>query len=217
MSPAASLCVRAQLDEKPERRPTARLASSNARIASRSSAVASPCVARSPIATRRIVEWPTRKPAFGASVPSMRSRYSPKRPPVPRHALGERGERHALDPGQHAHEVVAVLGPERRDREAAVAADHGRHAVQRRRRQRRVPEHLRVVVRVDVDEAGRDDLARRRRSCASAVSSMSPIAVIRPLLMPTSAIRPGAPVPSTTVPPRMIRSSMTPLLSSRHG
>jgi hypothetical protein len=50
-----------------------------------------------------------------------------------------------------------------------------------------------------------------------AFSSMSPIYAIRPSLIPTSAIRPGAPVPSTTVPPRMIVSSMTPLLSSRHG
>ncbi len=112
-----------------------------------------------PSTTRRIVEWPTRKPAFGASVPSIRSRYSPKRAPVPRHAFGECGERHAFDAGQHPHQVVAVLGSERRDREAAVAADHGRDAVQRRRRQRRVPEHLGVVVRVDVDESGRDDLA----------------------------------------------------------
>ena len=216
MSPAASLCVRAQLDEKPSP-PAARLASSSARIASRSAAVASPFVARSPITTRRIVEWPTRKPGVGRERAVDAVEVLAEAPPVPRHAFGERGERHALDPRQHAHQVVAVLGSERRDREAAVAADHRRDAVQRRRRQRRVPEHLRVVVRVDVDEAGRDDLARRRRSCASPCSSMSPMAVIRPLLMPTSAIRPGAPVPSTTVPPRMIMSSMTPLLSSRHG
>ena len=45
-------------------------------------------------------------------------------------------------------------------------------------------------------------------------SSSSPIAAMRPSLMPTSARRPGAPVPSTTVPPRMIVSSMAPLLSS---
>ena len=80
-------------------------------------------------------------------------------PPVPRHSRSERSERHALDPGEHAHQVVPVVGTERRDREAAVAADDGRHAVQWGRRQRRVPEHLGVVMRMDVDEAGCDDLA----------------------------------------------------------
>ena len=34
-------------------------------------------LASSPITTRRIAEWPTRKPALTASVPSRRSRYSP--------------------------------------------------------------------------------------------------------------------------------------------
>ena len=119
----------------------------------------SPFVARSPITTRRIVEWPTMKPALSASVPSILSRYSPKLAPVPRHAFLQRADRHALDARQHVQQVVGVLGLERRDREAAVAADHGRDAVQRRRRERGVPEHLRVVVRVDVDEAGRDHLA----------------------------------------------------------
>ena len=45
----------------------------------------------------------------------------------------------------------------RRDREPAVAGDDGGDAVEARRRERGVPEHLRVVVRVDVDEAGGDD------------------------------------------------------------
>ena len=52
-------------------------------------------------------------------------------------------------------------GPDRRDREAAVAGDHRGDAVERRRREVRVPEHLGVVVRVDVDEPGRDDVAGR--------------------------------------------------------
>ena len=83
------------------------------------------------------------------------------RRPVPRHALAERLERHALDPRQHAHEVVAVGGVvgQRRDGEAAVAGERGGDAVQRRRRERAVPEHLRVEVGVHVDEPGRDDLA----------------------------------------------------------
>ena len=45
------------------------------------------------------------------------------RRPVPRHALAQRLERHALDAGQHAHQVVAVGGVvgQRCDGEAAVA------------------------------------------------------------------------------------------------
>ena len=58
------------------------------------------------------------------------------------------------------HDRVAVLRAGRRDREAAVARDHGGHAVVRRRPQRRIPEHLRVVVGVDVDEAGCNRAAR---------------------------------------------------------
>ena len=79
--------------------------------------------------------------------------------PVPRRARLERVERHALDPRHHAHHVVDVLGPERRDREPAVAADHRGDAVQRRRGDRRVPQRLDVVVRVQVDEAGTHDQA----------------------------------------------------------
>ena len=54
--------------------------------------------------------------------------------PVPRHALLERGERHALDLRHHPADVVGVLGPQRRQREAAVAADDRGDAVDVRRR-----------------------------------------------------------------------------------
>ena len=47
-----------------------------------------------------------------------------------------------------------------------------RDAVQARRRRGRVPEELRVVVRVRVDEAGRDDEAGRRRPSRSRCSSI---------------------------------------------
>ena len=43
--------------------------------------------------------------------------------PVPVDALLERGERHALDLRHHPAQVVGVLGVQRREREAAVAAD----------------------------------------------------------------------------------------------
>ena len=61
---------------------------------------------------------------------------------------------HVLDVLERAHDHLAMLGARRRDREAAVAGDDGRDAVIRRRTQRGIPEDLRVVVRVDVDEAG---------------------------------------------------------------
>ena len=77
--------------------------------------------------------------------------------PVPVDALLQRGERHALDLGHHPAQVVGVLGVQRREREAAVAADDGGDAVHVARRRARVPEQLRVVVGVRVDEPGRQD------------------------------------------------------------
>ena len=51
------------------------------------------------------------------------------------------------------------LGAHRREAEAAVADHDRRDAVPARQRAVRIPEQLRVVVRVQVDEAGRDDQA----------------------------------------------------------
>ena len=90
-------------------------------------------------------------------VPVERAEIVGERPPAPRHAGLERGQRHALDLRHHAAQVVGVRGGERREREAAVAGDHARDAVQVRGARRRVPEQLRVVVGVRVDDAGRDD------------------------------------------------------------
>src|SRR4029453_7143073 len=80
---------------------------------------------------------------------------------LPRDALGQRRGVHVLDVLERAHDHVVVLGPDRRDREAAVARHHGGDTVEARRLERRIPEHLRVVVGVDVDEAGRNGAARR--------------------------------------------------------
>ena len=55
-------------------------------------------------------------------------------------------------------------GAHRREADAAVAHHDGGHAVPARRREQRVPRDLAVEVRVDVDEAGRDEQRRRRRS-----------------------------------------------------
>ncbi len=79
----------------------------------------------------------------------------------------------------------------------------------------RVPEELRVVVRVRVDEARGHDEPGARRSTRSAGSSISPTATIRPSWIPTSPGRAGAPVPSTSVPPRITMSSMASSLSCR--
>ena len=79
--------------------------------------------------------------------------------PVVRHGREQRLERHPLDARQHARDVVDLARLDRREREAAVAADDRGDAVQRRRGGGRIPEHLGVVVRVDVDEARRDDEA----------------------------------------------------------
>ena len=66
----------------------------------------------------------------------------------------QRLELHAFDELERLHHQLAILGPRRRDPEPAVALHDGGDAVPRRRREVRVPEHLRVEVRVDVDEAG---------------------------------------------------------------
>ena len=79
--------------------------------------------------------------------------------PLPVGAVLERGERHAFDLRHHAAEVVGVAVAERREREAAVAADHRGDAVHARRARGGIPHELRVVVRVRVDEAGSDDVA----------------------------------------------------------
>ena len=91
--------------------------------------------------------------------PRSRSRYSRERLPLPVDALLERGQRHALDPRHHPAQVVGVAVAQRREREPAVAADDGGDAVHARRARGRVPQELRVVVRVRVDEAGGDDQA----------------------------------------------------------
>ena len=135
-----------------------------------------------------------------------------ERAPVPRHAVLERGERHALDLRHHPAEVVGVVGRDRREREAAVAGDHARDAVQVRRARGRVPEQLRVVVRVRVDDAGRDHEAAgvdRLGRVVGHVADLDDAAVADARRRPGA---PGAPVPSTTVPPLITQSSIGDLL-----
>ena len=97
---------------------------------------------------------------------------------------------------------------QRGEGEATVAADDRGDAVHVRRRRRGIPEELRVVVGVRVDDAGDDEQAGRIDDARLlGASSVSPTTTIRPSRIPTSARRGARPVPSTTVPPWINRSS----------
>ena len=137
-----------------------------------------------------------------------------ERLPVPRQALLQRRERDALDPGHQPRQIVDVLVGGGREREPAVAAEHGGDAVHRRRARRRVPQQLRVVVRVEVDEAGRDHevgrVDRARRALVD-VADLDDPAVADARRRPR---RDAPPVPSTTVPPLIFRSSISAPLES---
>ena len=76
--------------------------------------------------------------------------------PRPRDACGHRRARDVLGPLEVADDQSLVLLAARRQREAAVAHDHRGDAVPARAGPERIPEHLRVHVRVTVDEPGSD-------------------------------------------------------------
>jgi hypothetical protein len=57
--------------------------------------------------------------------------------------------------GERAQCEIAIVGAAGRDREATVADHDGRHPERGRGRRERVPRELRVVVRVQVHDAGR--------------------------------------------------------------
>ena len=78
---------------------------------------------------------------------------------VPGDALGQAVHVHVFDVFQRAGDEVLVAGPGGRYRKAAVAGDHRSHPVVARGSEGRIPEHLGVVVGVDVDEAGGHHLA----------------------------------------------------------
>lgn len=80
--------------------------------------------------------------------------------PVPGDALGEHLEGDRLHVDEIAHGDLARLGPAGRDADAAIAHHHRGHAVPGGGRERPVPADLRVVMRVRIDEAGRNREAR---------------------------------------------------------
>ncbi len=214
-----SLCVWTCEVEKPSA-PSSSAACNAATMAAMSSGVAAPPTARSPMTRRRNVEWPTRNPALTAMLPVEAAEPLSERGPVPGQPGPERRERHTFDPGHHAADVIGVLGAQWREGEAAVAAEHRRDAVQRGGAGIGVPRQLRVVVRVQVDEAGCDEhpagvdhrgVARR----GTLVGARRP-----PLARPRRRRRPRRaqhPVPSTTVPPLMTTVMLRPLCTAGPG
>src|SRR5262249_61314722 len=81
--------------------------------------------------------------------------------PSPRDAGGHGGAGDVLHALHEEHEIVAIGGTAGGEADAAVAHHHGGDAVVARRRAEPVPRDLRVEMGVDVDEAGRDELAAR--------------------------------------------------------
>ncbi len=81
--------------------------------------------------------------------------------PRPRQALRERRARDVLDAFHQPHEGPAVLGATRREADAAVAHDDRRRSVPRRGSKAAIPRCLPVVVRMDIDEAGRHEAPPR--------------------------------------------------------
>ena len=196
------------------RRPRAPRAAS-ARIAAMSSSVAtSPATARSPITYMRSGSCGT----CSEEVDRVRHRVDRvhvigERLPAPRDALGERRAGDVLDAFHQLDERRLAARPHRREADAAAAHHARRHAVQRARRQLGVPRHLAVVVRVDVDEAGQHVRAARVDRAARRARARSPTSTIRPSCdarrRPVNAARP---VPSTIVPPAILRSNTASLL-----
>ncbi len=77
--------------------------------------------------------------------------------PAPAYPLVKRGSGDVLDALHQADEAVMVLSAHRREADAAIAHEHGRDAEIHRRAQLLVPRNLPVIMRVQVDEAGRHD------------------------------------------------------------
>ena len=201
--PPSPLCVGAELVANPAA-PAATASRTTSAIRASSSSVAAlvPRVAHHEQPHRGVPD--VRGVVEDGAVPLDRVEVLGERLEVPRDPGLERREAHVLDVLERAPDEAAVLRSARRDREPAVAGDDAGDAVPRRRRERGIPEDLRVVVGVDVDEPG-------ATTCPAASSSRrplspSPISLIVSPLIATSARRPGAPVPSTTVPPRITKS-----------
>src|SRR3954447_5266419 len=78
--------------------------------------------------------------------------------PLPVEAGAQCFESHGLDPCPHPGEVVLLVRTRGCEREAAVAAENRGDAVLHGRARGRIPEQLRVVVRVQVNKPWRERL-----------------------------------------------------------
>ena len=79
--------------------------------------------------------------------------------PVPAHPLGQRRAGNILDPFHQADQPVVAVGAGGREADPAIAHDDGGNAVPRRWSHFRIPRRLPVIMGVDIDKAGGDDLA----------------------------------------------------------
>ena len=78
---------------------------------------------------------------------------------IPGDTLAQGVEVHTFDDGEIADDEVAGLRRRGHDAEAAIAHHRGGDTERRRGRERCIPGHLRVVVRVNVDDARRQSEA----------------------------------------------------------
>ena len=129
--------------------------------------------------------------------------------PLPRHALGQGGAGDVLDALHQADQPLVAVGVGRGEPDTAVAGDQRGDTVPAARGEHLVPRGLAVVVGVDVDPPRRDQqtvgVDGAGRGLAAVVADAGDASVADTV---TSAVRAGAPVPSTTVPPWMTRSCM---------
>ena len=82
-----------------------------------------------------------------------------ERRPIPGTAAQESFDGNPLDHRHHPLDVESVVRTERGDGEPAVAPEDGGDTVKNRRTGRGVPQQLGVVMRVEIDKSGADDLA----------------------------------------------------------
>ena len=79
--------------------------------------------------------------------------------PLPVDAFGERGTGNVFDAFHQLDEELVIAGSHRRKAHAAIAHHGGRDAMPARRREHGIPARLAVIMRMDVDPAGRDQHA----------------------------------------------------------
>ena len=157
LAPVDALCSSSRFTETPTAPAATPSATSSAMRLMSSSVAGSLAAPRSPITNARTA------PCGICAATSMRAGDAVERVevladrlPVPLDGLAQRRAGNALDAFHQADQPVVAVGGGGREADAAVAHDHGGDAVPDRRREQRVPGDLAVVVRVHVDEAGRD-------------------------------------------------------------